>query len=106
MSSNEPVKSKPIEQRDVVLSEKLRAIRKAMKMSRPVFADLVGVPPVTLKNYENKYRKTPGSLIVKMGEVARLKRVVAEYLIDSSVAVDDSARLIFALQDRNRKGAA
>jgi len=101
MSSNDPVKSKPIEQRDVVLSEKLRAIRKAMNMSRPVFADLLGIPPVTLKNYENKYRKTPGSLIVKMGEVAQLKRIVAEYFIDSSVAIDDSAKLTFALQSFN-----
>ena len=39
------------------LGFRLRMLREMMGMSRPVFADAVGIPPTTLKNYELGYRQ-------------------------------------------------
>ncbi|RKJ92161.1 XRE family transcriptional regulator [Aeromonas veronii] len=39
---------------------RLRQLREAMGLSRPKFADLLGIPPTTLKNYELGYREIGG----------------------------------------------
>ena len=41
----------------VTVGKKIRQIREAVGLSRPKFADLLGVPPTTLKNYELGYRE-------------------------------------------------
>ena len=47
-----------------VLAAKLRRLREHLGMSRPAFAELLGIPPTTLKNYENGYREAiPASVI-------------------------------------------
>ena len=40
-----------------ILAAKLRRIREHLGMSRQAFAELLGIPPTTLKNYENGYRE-------------------------------------------------
>lgn len=39
---------------------RLRQLREALGLSRPKFADKVGIPPTTLKNYELGYREIGG----------------------------------------------
>ncbi len=43
---------------------RLCQLRKAMGLSRPKFADLLGIPPTTLKNYELGYREIGGGLFL------------------------------------------
>ena len=38
----------------------------AVGLSRPKFADLLGVPPTTLKNYELGYREVGGAFLVAL----------------------------------------
>lgn len=42
---------------------RIRMLREALGLSRPKFAELVGVPPTTLKNYELGYREVSWSFI-------------------------------------------
>lgn len=43
---------------------RLRQLRQTWKLSRPKFADLLGIPPTTLKNYELAYREIGGGLFL------------------------------------------
>ncbi|MGL5841195.1 MAG: helix-turn-helix domain-containing protein [Aeromonas hydrophila] len=43
---------------------RLRRLREVMKLSRPKFADKLGIPPTTLKNYELGYREIGGGLLL------------------------------------------
>ena len=71
-----------------VLAAKLRRIREHLKMSRPAFAELFGIPPTTLKNYENGYREAiPASVIVTLANTASTANYVP-YLLNNSAGVD------------------
>lgn len=50
----------------VTVGKKIRQIREAVGLSRPKFADLLGVPPTTLKNYELGYREVGGAFLVAL----------------------------------------
>ena len=39
-------------------------MREQLNLSRPKFADLLGIPPTTLKNYELGYREIGGGLLL------------------------------------------
>ncbi len=45
---------------------RLRQLREALGLSRPKFADKVGIPPTTLKNYELGYREIGGDLFLRI----------------------------------------
>lgn len=45
-------------------AKRLRQLREQLKLSRPKFADLLGIPPTTLKNYELGYREIGGGLLL------------------------------------------
>lgn len=45
-------------------SHRLRLLREALGLSRPKFADKLGIPPTTLKNYELRYREIGGGLFL------------------------------------------
>lgn len=45
-------------------AKRLRQLREQLNLSRPKFADLLGIPPTTLKNYELGYREIGGSLLL------------------------------------------
>ena len=51
----------------VTVGKKIRQIREAVGLSRPKFADLLGVPPTTLKNYELGYQEVGGVFLVALG---------------------------------------
>lgn len=70
------------------LAAKLRRLREHLKMARPEFAELLGIPPTTLKNYENGYREAiPASVIVTLANTASTARYVP-YLLNNSATVD------------------
>ena len=43
---------------------RLRKLREALGLSRPKFAEKLGIPPTTLKNYELGYREIGGGLLL------------------------------------------
>ena len=47
-------------------AKRLRQLREAMNLSRPKFADLLGIPPTTLKNYELGYREIGGFALLQI----------------------------------------
>ena len=70
------------------LAAKLRRLREHLKLSRPAFAELLGIPPTTLKNYENGYREAvPASVIVTLANTASTANYVP-YLLNNSATVD------------------
>ncbi|NLJ91550.1 MAG: helix-turn-helix transcriptional regulator [Aeromonadales bacterium] len=50
------------------IGKKVRQIREAMGLSRPKFAELLQVPPTTLKNYELGYREVGGAFLVALAQ--------------------------------------
>jgi putative transcriptional regulator len=70
------------------LAAKLRRLREHLKMARPEFAELLGIPPTTLKNYENGYREAiPASVIITLANTESIANYVP-YLLNNSAAVD------------------
>lgn len=54
-----------------ILAAKLRRLREHLQLSRPAFSELLGIPPTTLKNYENGYREAvPASVIITLANTA------------------------------------
>ncbi|XEI33434.1 helix-turn-helix domain-containing protein [Aeromonas veronii] len=45
-------------------AKRLRQLREQLNLSRPQFAALLGMSPLTLKNYELGYREIGGSLFL------------------------------------------
>ncbi|AMQ43678.1 XRE family transcriptional regulator [Aeromonas veronii] len=43
---------------------RLRKLREALGLSRPKFAEKLGIPPTTLKNYELGYREIGGGFFL------------------------------------------
>lgn len=75
-------------QSEITLCQKLRHVRDLLGVSRPVFAEMLGIPPTTLKNYEMAYRvSVPASLIIKIANHPEL-RCFTTYLINESVSVE------------------
>nr|WP_268855007.1 helix-turn-helix transcriptional regulator [Aeromonas enteropelogenes] len=48
---------------------RLRRLREVMGLSRPKFADKLGIPPTTLKNYELGYREIGGGLLLLLANL-------------------------------------
>lgn len=46
--------------------QRLRQLRESLDLSRPKFAELLGIPPTTLKNYELAYREIGGTTLLRM----------------------------------------
>ena len=71
-----------------VLAAKLRRLREHLGMSRPAFAELLGIPPTTLKNYENGYREAiPASVLITLANTELTANYTA-YLVSNSASVD------------------
>ena len=52
--------------------KRLRTLRENMGLSRPKFADLLGIPPTTLKNYELNYREIGGGALLLIAQHPQL----------------------------------
>lgn len=58
-------------------AKRLRQLREQLNLSRPKFADQLGIPPTTLKNYELGYREIGGGLFLLIANHPELKSHVA-----------------------------
>jgi putative transcriptional regulator len=47
---------------------RLRLLRERLGLSRPKFADMLGIPPTTLKNYELNYREISGGTLLLIAQ--------------------------------------
>ena len=56
--------------------QRLRLLRKAMGLSRPKFAEKLGIPPTTLKNYELGYRDIGGGFLLLVANHNELNEYV------------------------------
>jgi DNA-binding transcriptional regulator YiaG len=48
--------------------KRLRQLRECLGLSRPKFANLLGIPATTLKNYELSYREIGGSTLLLIAQ--------------------------------------
>ncbi|MFB2863037.1 helix-turn-helix domain-containing protein [Aeromonas sp. MdU4] len=48
--------------------KRLRQLRERLGLSRPKFADLLGIPATTLKNYELNYREIGGGALLLIAQ--------------------------------------
>lgn len=48
--------------------KRLRKLRERLGLSRPKFADLLGIPATTLKNYELNYREIGGGTLLLIAQ--------------------------------------
>ncbi len=64
------------------VGQKIRIIRESMGLSRPKFAELLGVPPTTLKNYELGYREVGGAFLVALAHQEQLHKFTLWLLSD------------------------
>ena len=53
--------------------KRLRQLREHLGLSRPKFADMLGIPATTLKNYELGYREIGGGLFLLIANHPELK---------------------------------
>ena len=68
----------------VSVGQKIRHIRETVGLSRPKFAELLGVPPTTLKNYELGYREVGGAFLVAMARHNQLHQFTLWLLSDQT----------------------
>ena len=66
----------------VSVGQKIRHIRESMGLSRPKFAELLGVPPTTLENYELGYREVGGAFLVALAHQEQLHKFTLWLLSD------------------------
>ena len=70
------------------LAAKFRRLREHLGKSRPAFAEMLGIPPTTLKNYELGYREAiPASLLLTIYNKPELANY-ANYLLDDTKTLD------------------
>ena len=72
---------------NIMFAAKLMWLRQHLGLSRPKMAELMDVPPTTLKNYELNYRKAPASLLITINQHSQLKQFTP-YLLDMNCPVD------------------
>ncbi|ART83557.1 transcriptional regulator [Oceanisphaera profunda] len=68
-----------------LVGKKIRQIRESMGLSRPKFAELLQVPPTTLKNYELGYREVGGAFLVALAQHPELHKFTLWLLADSTI---------------------
>ncbi|MBL1378220.1 helix-turn-helix domain-containing protein [Zobellella iuensis] len=68
-----------------LVGKKIRQIREAMGLSRPKFAELLQVPPTTLKNYELGYREVGGAFLVALAQHPELHKFTLWLLSDKTL---------------------
>ena len=68
-----------------MVGKKIRQIRESLGLSRPKFAELLQVPPTTLKNYELGYREVGGAFLVALAQHPDLHKFTLWLLADSTI---------------------
>ena len=72
---------------EVSVGQKIRQIREVIGLSRPKFAELLSVPPTTLKNYELGYREVGGAFLVALANTPETASYIHSLLL-TTVSVD------------------
>lgn len=62
---------------------RIRMIREALGMARPKFAELIGVPATTLKNYELGYREVGWSFIYALLSKEQTRQLALALFVDT-----------------------
>lgn len=57
--------------------KRLRLLRERLGLSRPKFADMLGIPATTLKNYELNYREISGGTLLLIAQHPELSAYFA-----------------------------
>ena len=70
-----------------MLAKKIRRLRESMEMSRPEFAEMLSVPPATLKNYELGYREVGGAFLVALANTPETAKYT-HYLLLTTAPVN------------------
>ena len=71
------------------LAKKIRIVRERVGMSRPKFAEMIGIPPDSLKNYELGLRESiPADVLLAIINHPELIRFTG-FLITTSINADD-----------------
>ena len=65
-----------------LLATKIRRVREHMGLSRPPFANMLGIPMTTLKNYELGYREVGGAFLVALAHQEQLHKFTLWLLSD------------------------
>ncbi|MBU3823400.1 MAG: helix-turn-helix domain-containing protein [Candidatus Oceanisphaera merdipullorum] len=68
-----------------LVGKKIRQIRESLGLSRPKFAELLQVPPTTLKNYELGYREVGGAFLVALAQHPDLHKFTLWLLSDTTI---------------------
>ena len=68
-----------------IVGKKIRHIRESLGLSRPKFAELLQVPPTTLKNYELGYREVGGAFLVALAQHPDLHKFTLWLLSDTTI---------------------
>ncbi len=74
---------------------RIRMIREALGMSRPKFAELIGVPATTLKNYELGYREVGWPFIYALLSNEQTRQLALALFVDTPLFTvqDDLSRI-------------
>ena len=70
-----------------LLATKIRRVREHMGLSRPPFANMLGIPMTTLKNYELGYRDSSADLLLIFANHPQLKPFI-HYMLDQSTGAE------------------
>lgn len=73
---------------------RIRMMREAIGLSRPKFAELIDVPPTTLKNYELGYREVSWEFVNKVLWNPRTRLIARELFINMPLAVAGAKTLM------------
>ena len=73
---------------EVSVGQKIRQIREVIGLSRPKFAELLSVPPTTLKNYELGYREVGGAFLVAVASHPQLHQFTL-WLLSDKIAPEE-----------------
>lgn len=72
-------------------AKRLRQLREKLGMSRPKFADLLQIPPTTLKNYELGYREIGGGLFLLIAHHPELKQHI-DWLLTGATGAEQEGQ--------------
>ena len=79
--------------REQIAAQNLRNLRKFLNVSRPVFAEMLQIPPTTIKNYELGYRTLSFACVQNIA--ALLSKPLGErFVTPTPITQDEFATLL------------
>lgn len=75
----------------MTFGERLTALREERGLKRPAFAEMLGIPYTTLRNYEKDEREPGSKMLVKIASVLNIS-------VDCLIGIEDNTEDITPLQ--------